>query len=192
MFILQGDGKNVSRELVETLVDMGITVHICTDLLTDEIWSNAEISRMGRYTALTRSLRTVSFGEMAVKRCMDVVGGFVGCILTAVIFAFVAPAIRLASPGPIFFKQERIGRGGKPFQIYKFRSMYPDAEKRKKELEDQNKADGLIFKVDDDPRIIKGVGHFLRHSSIDEFPQFYNVLKGEMSLVGTRPPLPEK
>lgn len=130
---------------------------------------------------------------MAFKRLFDIVGGIVGCIVTAVLFIFVAPAICIRSPGPVFFSQERIGRGGKPFRIYKFRSMYPDAEQRKNELMEKNKsADGLTFKVDDDPRIIRGVGSFLRRSSIDEFPQFYNVLKGDMSLVGTRPPLREE
>ncbi len=192
VFILEGEHP-VSRELIETLIDMGITVHICTDLLSDDLWSAAEISRMGRCTALTKSMKTVSAGEVAAKRCMDLAGGIVGCALTAVLFLFVAPAVYLASPGPVFFSQERIGRGGKPFRIYKFRSMYPDAEERKKELERQNKSeDGLIFKVDDDPRIIRGIGHFLRRSSIDEFPQFWNVLKGDMSLVGTRPPLREE
>lgn len=193
VFILQTDAVQVSRELIETLIDMGITVHICTDLLSDEFWSTAEISRMGRCTALTKSMKTVSAGELAAKRSMDFAGGIVGCVLTAVLFLFVAPAIYLASPGPVFFSQVRIGRGGKPFRIYKFRSMYPNAEERKKELEKNNKsADGLIFKVDDDPRIIRGIGSFIRKSSIDEFPQFWNVLKGDMSLVGTRPPLREE
>ena len=189
VFILQGEAP-VSRELIETLIDMGITVHICTDLLSDEFWSTAEISRMGRCTVLTKGLKSVSAGEMLLKRCMDIVGGLIGCALTSVLFVFVAPAICLRSPGPVFFSQERIGRGGKPFRIYKFRSMYPDAEQRKKELAAVNKsADGLTFKVDGDPRIIKGIGTFLRRSSIDEFPQFWNVLRGDMSLVGTRPPL---
>ena len=102
---------------------------------------------------------------------------------------FVAPAIYLKSPGPIFFSQWRIGKNGRKFKIYKFRSMYMDAEEQKKKLMEQNKIkDGMMFKMDDDPRIIKGIGYFIRKTSIDEFPQFLNVLKGDMSMVGTRPP----
>ena len=102
----------------------------------------------------------------------------------------------LNSPGPIFFSQLRVGRNGRIFKIYKFRSMYPDAEKKKKELLDSNEMTGCMFKINNDPRIIgsgpdgtkHGIGWFIRKTSIDEFPQFWNVLKGEMSLVGTRPP----
>ena len=111
------------------------------------------------------------------------------------------PAIYIASPGPIFFSQERVGKNGKKFKMYKFRSMYLDAEERKKELLKDNKlGDGKMFKIDFDPRVIgnqvkpdgshkTGIGEFIRKTSIDEFPQFFNVLKGDMSIVGTRPPL---
>ena len=125
---------------------------------------------------------------------MDIVGGIVGLIFTGILFIFVAPAIYIKSPGPIFFKQWRVGKNGKKFHIYKFRSMYLDAEERKAELMAQNKVkDGMMFKMENDPRIIggengKGIGNFIRKTSIDEFPQFLNVLKGDMSLVGTRPP----
>ena len=124
---------------------------------------------------------------------MDIVGGLVGCVLTAIIFVFVAPAIYIQSPGPIFFSQERVGKNGKKFKIYKFRSMYLDAEERKKELMAQNRVkDGMMFKLDFDTRVIgnkilpdgthkTGIGNFLRVTSLDEFPQFYNVLKGDMS-----------
>ena len=121
----------------------------------------------------------------------------VGCLITGVLFIFVAPAIKIADPhGPIFFGQERAGKNGRVFKIYKFRSMYTDAEERKKEYMAQNKMDGLMFKLDNDPRIIgsgpdgskKGLGYFLRATSIDEFPNFWSMLKGDMSLVGTRPP----
>ena len=113
---------------------------------------------------------------------------------------FVGPAIYIASPGPIFFAQERVGRNGRKFKMYKFRSMYMDAEERKKELMAQNKVgDGMMFKMDFDPRIIgnkvlpngkkkTGIGQFIRKTSLDEFPQFLNILRGDMSLVGTRPP----
>ena len=132
---------------------------------------------------------------------MDIVAGLIGCIFTGIFFIFVAPAIYMASPGPIFFAQERVGRNGKTFKMYKFRSMYLDADERKAELMSQNKiSDPRMFKMDFDPRIIgnkilpdgthkTGIGNFIRKTSIDEFPQFFNVLKGDMSLVGTRPPL---
>ena len=124
---------------------------------------------------------------MAIKRLIDIVGGLVGCLITAVLTPFVALAIRIDSPGPIFFAQTRIGKNGRRFKIYKFRSMYIDAEERKKELEAQNEMQGLMFKMDNDPRITK-VGKFIRKTSIDELPQFVNIVKGDMSLVGTRPP----
>ena len=99
----------------------------------------------------------------------------------------LAPILLIESPGPLFFKQKRVGRNGRYFYMYKFRSMYRDAEERKKDLMDQNEMNGLMFKMTDDPRITK-VGKFIRKTSIDELPQFFNVLKGDMSLVGTRPP----
>ncbi|CBL35513.1 Sugar transferases involved in lipopolysaccharide synthesis [butyrate-producing bacterium SM4/1] len=118
---------------------------------------------------------------------MDILGAAVGICLTVLIGLFVVPAIKLESPGPAVFKQTRIGKNGRKFSIYKFRSMYMDAEERKKELMKQNEMDGLMFKMKDDPRITK-VGKFIRKTSIDELPQFFNVLRGDMSLVGTRPP----
>ena len=124
-----------------------------------------------------------------VKRLMDIVGALVGLTLTAVILVPVAIAIKLDSPGPIFFSQTRCGWLGKKFQIWKFRSMCNDAEALKKQV--KNQASGAFFKNDADPRITK-IGSFLRKTSLDEFPQFWNVLKGDMSLVGTRPPTEEE
>ena len=108
-------------------------------------------------------------------------------IITAVATIVIGPLIKLESPGPLFFSQKRVGRNGRIFKIYKFRSMYADAERRKKELMEQNEMNGLMFKMTDDPRITK-IGKFIRKTSLDELPQFWNVLKGDMSLVGTRPP----
>jgi exopolysaccharide biosynthesis polyprenyl glycosylphosphotransferase len=121
-----------------------------------------------------------------VKRAIDVVGALVGLVITAMAFIPIALAIKLDSPGPIFFSQTRCGWLGKKFRIWKFRSMCTDAEVLKSKIE--NKLDGdKLFKNDNDPRVTK-VGRFLRRTSLDELPQFWNVLKGEMSLVGTRPP----
>lgn len=129
--------------------------------------------------------------QSKVKRLLDVVGSLVGLGITALVFIPIALAIKLNDPGPILFSQTRLGWMGKPFKIWKFRSMYVDAEARKKELENQNQADGKVFKMENDPRITK-VGRILRKTSLDELPQFWNVLKGEMSLVGTRPPTPNE
>jgi lipopolysaccharide/colanic/teichoic acid biosynthesis glycosyltransferase len=126
--------------------------------------------------------------QIFFKRAMDIAGGIVGMLMCGIFTIIVGPIIYIKSPGPIFFSQTRVGKNGHRFKIYKFRSMYMDAEERKQELMKQNKMDGLMFKIDDDPRIIKGIGNFIRKTSIDEFPQFWNVLKGDMSLVGTRPP----
>ena len=120
-----------------------------------------------------------------IKRIIDIVGSLIGLTVLAIIFVPVAIAIKLDSPGPIFYCQERYGLLGKPFRIYKFRSMVRNADQLKAQI--QNEAKGLIFKNSKDPRVTR-VGQFLRKTSLDEFPQFWNVLKGEMSLVGTRPP----
>ncbi|NJK36802.1 MAG: STAS domain-containing protein [Oscillatoriales cyanobacterium RM2_1_1] len=124
-----------------------------------------------------------------VKRFIDILGAIVGLSITAVLSVPIVIAILLDSPGPIFFGQIRCGWMGKHFKIWKFRSMIPDAEARKSEV--KNQATGAIFKNDNDPRITK-VGGFLRRTSLDELPQFWNVLKGDMSLVGTRPPTPDE
>ena len=122
-----------------------------------------------------------------IKRLIDIAGALVGLLITGVAGIFLAPALLLESPGPLIFCQNRVGLNGRIFKFYKFRSMYVDAEERKKELMAQNEVQGLMFKMEHDPRITK-VGAFIRKTSIDELPQFWNVLKGDMSLVGTRPP----
>ena len=123
------------------------------------------------------------------KRILDILGATVGLAITAIIAIPVAIAMQLDDPGSIFFSQTRCGFDGQPFKIWKFRSMIANADRQKHLVE--NKATGHIFKNDNDPRITK-VGRFLRKTSLDEFPQFWNVLKGEMSLVGTRPPTVEE
>nr|WP_294492648.1 sugar transferase [uncultured Mediterraneibacter sp.] len=195
VFIGVGDKTKVPCELTSQCLDMGLTVH---DVLKGmEEWTpNQYINRMGGYMVLTSTVRVASFRQIILKRIMDVCGGVVGLILTGIITVFLAPAIYISSPGPIFFSQTRVGKNGKRFKIYKFRSMYQDAEKRKSDLMDKNEMSGCMFKMEADPRIIgsgpdgtkHGLGWFIRKTSLDEFPQFWNVLKGDMSLVGTRPP----
>lgn len=189
-----------SQQLIDDITETGVIVHISITELTNSVGKRQFVETLGSYTVLTTSINYMTPKEALYKRTLDVVGGLVGCVLTAIIFIFIAPIIYIASPGPIFFSQTRVGKNGKKFKLYKFRSMYMDAEERKKELMKQNRvADGFMFKMDFDPRIIgnkvledgtrkTGIGDFIRRTSLDEFPQFYNVLKGDMSLVGTRPP----
>ena len=128
----------------------------------------------------------------AIKRLMDVVGSGLGMILLSPVFLAIAAAVKFTSPGPVFFSQVRVGRYGRHFRFYKFRSMFIDAEARKAELMSQNESkDGVIFKMKNDPRITK-VGRFLRRTSLDELPQLWNVFIGDMSLVGPRPPVPKE
>lgn len=176
----------VFKDTVNLFHVMGVEVNIS---LTDYNLGipNQQVVKMGDLTVLSGNGRTEAIGDVIAKRTLDIIGGIVGLICTGIFVLIVGPAIVIESPGPIFFSQTRIGKNGRRFKIYKFRSMYMDAEERKKELMEKNKMSGLMFKMDDDPRITK-VGKFIRKTSIDEFPQFLNVLKGDMSLVGTRPP----
>ena len=178
------DKKN--EWITESCLEMGVTVHINLDQITNNI-GNSVVERINDLTVMTASINSVSSRQLFIKRAMDIAGSLVGLVLTGIAFIIFAPIIYMQSKGPILFSQIRIGKNGRKFKIYKFRTMYPDAEERKKELMSKNKMNGLMFKMDDDPRIIP-IGHFLRKSSIDELPQFWNILKGDMSLVGTRPP----
>lgn len=180
--------ERAAEDILRDCEEMGITVHRVLPESFDNGWKK-RVENIGGYTVITDSIEPAGPAEAALKRLADIVGGLAGCVITGILFLFAAPAIYINSPGPIFFSQTRIGKNGRKFKIYKFRSMYMDAEERKKELMKQNKVkDGMMFKMDNDPRIIKGIGNFIRKTSIDEFPQFFNVLKGDMSLVGTRPP----
>ena len=125
------------------------------------------------------------------KRTIDIIGAGLGLILLSPIIAIVACAVKVTSKGPVFFSQKRVGKNGELFEMYKFRSMVVNAEELKENLEDQNEMSGPMFKIKDDPRITK-VGKFIRKTSIDELPQLWNVLKGDMSLVGPRPSLPKE
>lgn len=145
------------------------------------------IDNLAGFTVISYSRNRIDYNKRMIKRVMDILGGIVGAIFTIILFPFIALAIVIDDPGPVLFKQNRVGKNGRNFAIYKFRSMYKDAEKRKAELAAENEMDGLMFKVENDPRVTK-VGNFLRKTSLDEFPQFFNILKGDMSLVGTRPP----
>lgn len=197
LFLLPA-GMLPPQKLQDALKMMGIAMHEPIPIRNLR-GSKQFVEKMGGYTVLTTSMNIVATRQVFFKRFLDILGGIVGCLMTLIFAIIVGPIIFIKSPGPIFFSQTRIGKNGRKFKMYKFRSMYMDAEERKKELMEQNKMNGLMFKMDHDPRIIgsekigkdgkpKGIGNFIRSTSIDEFPQFWNVLKGDMSLVGTRPP----
>lgn len=176
---------------VEELEDMGITVHInlpsIEALVQNSKFGNLNCVVKAGYPMAILSPAVHSPKALMFKRIIDVIGGLAGTIISLPIILLTAIPLKLESPGPLIFKQQRVGKNGRIFNIYKLRSMYVDAEERKKALMEQNKMDGHMFKMDNDPRITK-VGKFIRKYSIDELPQFWNVLKGDMSLVGTRPP----
>ena len=191
IFVHLNSGEFLQKKYINLFLQTGRTVHFDLDGLA-ELNSPAYVEPFSGHTVITTSMKVVTPGKLFVKRIMDIAGGLIGIVLTGVVSLFVVPAIKIADPGPAFFSQERIGKNGRKFKIYKFRSMYMDAEERKKELMNQNEMSGYMFKIENDPRIIKGVGKFIRDTSIDELPQFWNVLKGDMSLVGTRPPTVEE
>lgn len=179
-------GKSALEKLIMDMEAMGIICHYNIDAL-DLNAKMRSIEEFAGFTVVTYAVKQMDYRRGMIKRLMDICGSLVGLLITGLLFPFVALAIKLESKGPVVFSQVRIGKNGRRFKIYKFRSMYLDAEERKKELEAKNEMQGLMFKMEDDPRVTK-VGKFIRKTSIDELPQFYNVLKGDMSLVGTRPP----
>ena len=124
-----------------------------------------------------------------IKRIFDIVAAACGIIILSPLMIIIAVLIKAEDHGPIFYKQVRVGKNGKTFKMYKFRSMFVNADQMLAELKEQNDVEGPMFKMKDDPRITR-IGHFIRKHSLDELPQFFNVIKGEMSLVGPRPPLP--
>ncbi|PEH08140.1 multidrug MFS transporter [Lactobacillus sp. UMNPBX3] len=127
----------------------------------------------------------------SVKRVFDFLAATCGIIILSPLMLIIAILIKSEDHGPIFYKQVRVGKNGKTFKMYKFRSMFVNADKMLDKLKEQNDVDGPMFKMKDDPRVTK-IGHFIRKHSLDELPQFFNVLKGDMSLVGPRPPLPSE
>ena len=187
VFVHLEPGEFLERKYIDFFVQTGLTVHFDLDGLA-ELSSPAYVERFSDRTVITTSMKIAPPWQLFIKRVMDIAGGIVGLVITGIACIFVVPAVKMADPGPVFFSQTRIGKNGRRFKIYKFRSMYMDAEERKKELMDQNEMQGFMFKMENDPRILKGIGNFIRNTSIDELPQFWNVLKGDMSLVGTRPP----
>jgi exopolysaccharide biosynthesis polyprenyl glycosylphosphotransferase len=191
VFCLSKEYLPLLDEYVRELEILGITARMVLDLF-DLQSSKTELSFFhDEIPVLTFHSKVLDHNQLILKRGMDIIGALVGLLLTAVVFPFIAFVVKLDSPGPLLFGQKRVRENGRIFTCWKFRSMYEDAEDQKKELLLQNEMSGAMFKLQNDPRITR-VGRFLRKTSLDELPQFWNVLRGEMSLVGTRPPTPDE
>ncbi len=182
--VLSSGDSDSGLEAVAAAADIGSRVSIVPSIL-EVIGSAAEFDELGGVTVLSLKRSGLNRSSAWVKRGMDIAGAVVGLIIAAPLGAVIAAAIKLDSPGPIFFRQQRIGRDGRVFWMIKFRSMIEEAEGQRPDLEPFNESEG-IFKMSRDPRVTR-LGRMLRQTSLDELPQLINVLRGEMSLVGPRP-----
>lgn len=178
------------KEKINYCQCMGITITMILELQNTAA-TKADVAMVGQIPVLKFHMVSLNESQLFIKRLLDVMGALAGMVLFGVAFIVFAPLIKLESPGPVIFKQQRVGKNGRIFTMFKFRSMVQDAELKKNDLLDRNEMKGHIFKLKDDPRLTR-IGAFLRKSSIDEIPQFLNVLRGDMSLVGTRPPTVEE
>lgn len=190
IFTLSGD-KNINiAPLIEICKKVGVQVKILPALWSENKYSLSVESNQG-IPFICLQNNNINANGILYKRMVDIFGGLIGVFIFFFIYPFIAILIKLDSQGPILFTQLRKGQHGRIFKLYKFRTMYSNAEELKEQLLHKNEMKGFMFKMEDDPRITK-LGKFLRKTSVDEFPQFINVLKGEMSLVGTRPPTIEE
>ncbi|XME03212.1 sugar transferase [Lachnospiraceae bacterium C1.1] len=181
------DSEADISKYVDICLEMGITVRVIMESFNRSKVSSY-VSAVGVYPMITYHTIALNEYEQCVKRLIDIVASFVGIIITSPIMLLTALAIKIDSPGPVFFVQKRVGQNGRVFKMYKFRSMCAEAESQKSVLAAENgMEDEIMFKMKDDPRVTR-VGKFIRRTSIDELPQLFNVLIGNMSIVGTRPP----
>lgn len=191
IFSLPTEQMPLIEDHIASLQEMGITVRMVLDIF-DIPTARKEIAIFhDELPMLTFYGKAFDAEQLFLKRGLDIIGSLVGLFMTALLLPFLALAIKLESRGPLLFGQNRVGENGRIFKCWKFRSMFVDAEERKKGLLARNEMQGAMFKMKDDPRVTR-VGRFIRKTSLDELPQFFNVLKGEMSLVGTRPPTPDE
>lgn len=165
---------------------MGLPVAVNIAALEFVTNSEKAIQRFGNSSVVNFSTTFYRSSDVALKRMIDIIGSLFGLVICGIVSIFLVPLIK-KDGGPAIFAQDRVGRNGRIFKFYKFRSMRVDAEEIKKDLMSQNQMQGGMFKIENDPRVTK-IGYFIRKTSLDELPQFWNVLKGDMSLVGTRPP----
>ncbi|MAT99431.1 MAG: undecaprenyl-phosphate glucose phosphotransferase [Anaerolineaceae bacterium] len=187
---LPGEMHQQISQLLQICQQNGIRAQVVPDLLQLSM-NRVEFNNMAGIPTLSVRDVGINRAQQVVKRLLDLTIILVGSIPALLAMGVIALAIKLDSPGPVIYKATRVGKNGRPFQMYKFRSMVVDADRHKEALKQFNQADGPIFKMKDDPRMTR-VGRFIRRSSLDELPQLYNVLLGQMSLVGPRPPLAEE
>ncbi len=203
VFFFHASNDARAKVLLEQCRQMALTIHLYVAIEgVDE--RKQMIDYIAGYEVLTANVNLMSPKDAYIKRCFDIAAGLLGSLIAALLLLTLGPFLYAASPGPILFRQERIGENGRKFTMYKIRSMYLDAEERKAAyMTESTHMDGMMFKMDFDPRVIgnhvlpdgrkkKGIGAFIRDTGLDEFPQFFNVLKGDMSIVGTRPPTPDE
>jgi exopolysaccharide biosynthesis polyprenyl glycosylphosphotransferase len=176
--------------VVDAATTAGVPITLISDLFGD-LLPAPRIRRFGSLPALSFAPVHHNATSLAIKHAIDIVGAGLGIVLTAPVLAAAAIAIKLTSPGPVIFTQERCTMNGRRFVMPKLRTMRVDAEAQRQDLDDHNEMDGPVFKMRDDPRVTP-VGRFLRRYSLDELPQLWSVVKGDMSLVGPRPPLPDE
>ncbi|MDP9037989.1 MAG: sugar transferase [Acidobacteriota bacterium] len=179
--------KKLVIGIVEEARALGIDVRVVPDLYDGLAW-NAPIEYIGQFPTIPLHRRDLPIGVFVLKRALDITVSLIAMLVLAPFMVILAAAIRMDSEGPVFYKAQRIGRKGRTFRCYKFRTMCDDADRQKEKLKHMNERDGILFKISNDPRVTR-VGRFLRKYSLDELPQFYNVVRGEMSLVGPRPPV---
>ncbi|MEO6816365.1 MAG: sugar transferase [Edaphobacter sp.] len=179
--------KKLVIGMVEEARTAGIDVRVVPDMYDGLAW-NAPVEYIGQFPTIPLHRRDFPMGAFLLKRALDIVLASFALLVVSPIMIGIAIAVRMDSKGSIFYGAERIGRKGRTFSCFKFRTMVKDADKLKADLEHMNERDGILFKIANDPRITK-VGAILRKYSLDELPQFYNVLRGDMSLVGPRPPM---
>lgn len=179
--------KRLVISIVEEARALGIDVRVVPDLYDGLAW-NAPVEYIGQFPTIPLHRRDLPIGDFILKRAMDIGASLLGMILLSPFLVLIAVTIKLNSAGPVFYRAQRIGRKGRTFVCYKFRTMCLDADDLKENLKHMNERDGILFKIANDPRVTR-VGRFLRKYSLDELPQFYNVLRGDMSLVGPRPPV---
>ncbi len=191
VYFIQHSEDNIAQiqKYIDICLEMGVTVRVVLDVSYSHRMhrSNSYVSSVGTFPLITYHTIALNSYEQAIKRILDIMLSVFATVVLSPVMLVTAIAIKLDSEGPVIFKQTRVGQNGRTFNMYKFRSMCVDAEARKEELLQKNEMDGFMFKIKDDPRVTK-VGKFIRKTSIDELPQLFNVIKGDMSLVGTRPP----
>lgn len=181
--------NDMLKDTLSKIEEMGVRVNVRINIDVFNYLPNSyiKIDKLGKYQCVSVSRNFYSYKKIIAKHILDYIGGIVGFLIFGLTYCILGPIIKLDSKGPILYSQPRVGKNGRLFKCYKFRSMVTNADALKQKLASQNEMQGLMFKMENDPRITK-VGKFIRKTSLDELPQFINVLKGDMSLVGTRPP----